>query len=128
MEQLSIEHPDEITGQADTLFRRAKEAIENAKRLDGLGGRPSEGGNGHAPQRATEGRNGGAGHRGNAGPAPRATEKQLRLIHQLARQRKMERDDLEALCREAVGCASDELSKFDASRVITAMKGEGAGS
>ena len=120
VDQLTVERPEELVGQAGQLFSRAKEAIRQAMRSDGLD-RPASGiessssGLDHDAARHQNGRHNGG--------APQASDKQLRLIQQLARQRRMERDDLEALCHEAVGHPSHQLSKFDASRVITALKG-----
>ncbi|QDU66331.1 hypothetical protein [Engelhardtia mirabilis] len=124
VDQLSIEHPDELLGQADILFRRAKEAIDNAKRLDGLDGVPRQAvavaatanGRSQPPNRV-------AAYNGAAGGTPRATDKQLQLIHRLAHSKRLDRDGLEELCLEATGHPSHELSKFDASRVITALQG-----
>ena len=114
------------------MFAHAKEAIHQAMRQDGLEtGHPAPRGNGHDNNsRANGGDNGHAARlasdgQHHSGDPPRATEKQLRLIHQIAGQRRMDRDALEALCHEAVGHQSHELSKFDASRVITALKSEG---
>ena len=123
VDQLSIEHPDELLGQADTLFRRAKEAIENAKRVDGLGAGPSQAAQ---PQPALAVHNGATQppHHGSADN--RATDKQLRLIHKLARDQRLDREGLEAACQAAVGRQSHELSKFDASRVIAALQGQRA--
>ena len=124
VDQLSIEHPDELLGQADTLFRRAKEAIENAKRVDGLSAAPV-GAVQAADTRPDTSRRAQTGlPRGEFGSE--ATEKQLRLIHRLARERRLDRDGLEALCRSAAGKPSHELSKFDASRVIAALQGKEA--
>ena len=120
VDQLSIEHPDELLGQADTLFRRAKEAIENAKRNDGLDSGP-------APPRPALAAHNGAPHQAHQGTADnRATDKQLRLIHKLARDQRLDREGLESACQAAVGRQSHELSKFDASRVIAALQGQRA--
>ena len=56
-------------------------------------------------------------------PSTPATEPQLRLIHKLARGRRLNNGSLEAFCQEATGQGLGGLSKFDASRLITALKG-----
>lgn len=121
VDQLTVERPEDLVGQAGQLFSRAKEAIRQAMRQDGVEVAAPQGlgTNGNQP---CSGPNGNGRHDGQA---PQASDKQLRLIHQLARQRRMDRDALEALCHEAVGSPTHELSKFDASRVITALKGDG---
>lgn len=97
VENLEIQHPDEIQAQAETLFRRAKDAIETAKRQDGV-----------ANKAADERR-------------PQASQKQVELIQQLAKRAGLDRQGLRDFAVKAVGSV-DDLSRFDASRLINALQ------
>ena len=113
VDQLELSHPDELLAQADTLFRRAKEAIANARRADGLepGSAPTAAGNGHG--------NGSSGNGHNRLPV---TDKQLELIRILARKASLSPDELERLSLESVGQATAQLDRYEASRLIGALQ------
>jgi hypothetical protein len=102
VENLEIHHPDELQGQAETLFRRAKAAIDTAKREDGLGVKVVE----EPGKRPTE---------------HAASPKQLELIHSLAKRAGMDEPRLREFAGKAVG-GLEPLSKFDASRLINALQ------
>ena len=112
VDQLELSHPDELLAQADTLFRRAKEAIANARRADGLEAGP-------APTPAVGHGNGSSGNGHNRLPA---TDKQLDLIGILARKAGLSPDELERLSLESVGQATAQLDRFEASRLIGALQ------
>jgi hypothetical protein len=129
IDQLVVDRPEDLVSQATTLFAMAKETIAAAMRADGLdparpgagdtdapplGGRLSNQG-GLSP---TNGSSNGSGRSGTP-----ATEPQLRLIDKLASSRRLNNGSLEAFCQEATGQGLGGLSKFDASRLITALKG-----
>ena len=112
VDQLELSHPDELLAQADTLFRRAKEAIANARKADGLeaGSAPTVG-NGH-----------GNGSNGNGRDRLPATDKQLELIRILARKASLSPDELERFSVESVGQATAQLDRYEASRLIGALQ------
>ena len=116
VDQLEIGHPDELLAQADTLFRRAKEAIANARKADGL-----EAGSAStvAPGAAHGHGNGSTSNGHNRLPA---TDKQLELIRILARKASLSPDELERLSLEAVGQATAQLDRYEASRLIGALQ------
>ena len=74
-------------------------------------------GNGHSQSEP-------AGYNGNGHTKAVATEPQLGLIRKLARSQRLDAAGIDEVCRGATGFALGELSKFDASRVITALKGD----
>ena len=109
VENLEIHHPDELQAQAETLFRRAKEAINTAKLADGIG----EGKIVEEP-------------RSSQARAPRngehvASAKQIDLIQSLAKRAGMDELGLQKFAGNAVG-GMEQLSKFDASRLINALQ------
>ena len=110
VEQLELGHSEELLGQADTLFRRAKEAIANAKRADGL--------TVTIPQ--TNGA--GNGHSGNGRPGLPATDKQMGLIQTLRTKAGLAPDELERLSVQSVGEPTENLDRFGASRLIGALQ------
>lgn len=95
VENLEVQHPDELQAQAETLFRRAKEAINTAKREDGIG--------------EDKGKNG-------------ASPKQIELIQSLAKRASMDGARLREFAGQTVGGPVDQLTKFDASRLINALQ------
>lgn len=112
IEHLDIGSPDELVAQANTLFRRAKEAIATAKSEDGvlLEAKPKEvqpSGNGHAPN--------------GQGKEHQASSKQLDLIQSLAKRAGLDDQKLREFAQNAVG-GLDNLTKFDASRLINALQ------
>lgn len=109
VEHLEVSHPDELQAQAETLFRRAKAAIETAKREDGLGGAKAA-----EEPRASQAR------------APRngehaASAKQIDLVHSLAKRAGMDEAEFHKFAVRAVG-GMERLNKFDASRLINALQ------
>jgi hypothetical protein len=103
VENLEVQHPDELQAQAETLFRRAKEAIHTAKREDGLESKEVE-----AKARPARGE-------------PSASTKQLELIQQLAKRAGMDELRLREFADQAVGGVQG-LTRFDASRLINALQ------
>jgi len=102
VENLEVQHPDELQAQAETLFRRAKEAINTAKREDGIG---------VVEESKNTSKNGG----------PPASSKQVELIQQLARRAGMDDARLRGFTEHAVG-RIEGMTKFDASRLINALQ------
>ncbi len=96
VENLEVQHPDELQAQAETLFRRAKEAINTAKREDGIG-------------EEAKGKNG-------------ASPKQIELIQSLAKRASMDDVRLREFAGQTVGGPVEQLNKFDASRLINALQ------
>lgn len=102
IENLEVQHPDELQAQAETLFRRAKEAINTAKREDGIG-------------KVEESKN------TSKNEGPPASTKQVELIQQLARRAGMDDVRLRDFAEQAVG-RIEGMNKFDASRLINALQ------
>ena len=103
----------------------------NGNGYSGNGSAPIEGAdhNGRGPSQAAPNGNGHphsepTGYNGGGRPKAVATEPQLGLIRKLARSQRLDAKALDEVCRGATGQALDGLSKFDASRVITALKGD----
>jgi hypothetical protein len=103
VENLEVQHADELQAQAETLFRRAKEAIQTAKREDGIGMKVEEA----KAKPRTEG--------------PPASSKQVELIQQLAKRAGMDEPRLKEFADQAVG-GVEGMTKFDASRLINALQ------
>ena len=109
VENLEIQHADEIEGHASTLFRRAKEAIKTAQREDGIG----------IPKLSTEAP--AASRNGDHA----ASSKQIDLIRSLAERSGMDEARLREFSIRTVGGPVEQLSKFDSSRLINALQHAG---
>ena len=105
VENLEIHHPDELQAQAETLFRRAKEAINTAKLADGIGEKVIDESKARAPRNGEH----------------VASAKQIDLIQSLAKRAGMDELGLQKFAGNAVG-GMEQLSKFDASRLINALQ------
>ena len=99
VENLELQHPDELKCHAEELFRKAKEAIASAKREDGVDVRV----------------------------APLASPKQRDLIQALAKRAGLDEQRLTALAKETVGSSPEQLNRYDASRLIGALEHVGNG-
>ena len=134
-----VQQPDALNDRVRRLFVLAKQAVDDE--LNGQpAARPAAGaGNGHASGAAPAGNGaaqaGGNGAPGNSQPGSSqpgngsaATNKQVKLILDLGRTRKMSLSAVEQFCREMTGSAGDVygLTKSQASAVIDRFKAEQA--
>ena len=113
LDRLEVSGAEELQAQAETLFRRAKDAIASAKRNDGVEMPKAE-----IVQPAS---NGTASVATGHAKEHQASSKQLDLIQSLAKRAGLDDQKLREFAQNAVG-GMVEITKFDASRLINALQ------
>lgn len=145
VQNLEIQDLGQVRRTTDRLFAEAKAAIAEARAKDGLGtvdvtvseagrnegaGEPVVAKNriAEASETKRNGKNGVNGHAVNGAEAAKISPKQLAFIGDLAKEVGLDRSELDAICRRAVGQKlSAALSRFDASRIIGLLQDVSSG-
>jgi hypothetical protein len=123
---ITVDRVGDVQSIADDLKAASSDAIKKCASMLGIalelygGAKDRAGANNERSAPAARGRN------RPLMPMERVTTKQLATIHSIARRNGLEKRDLESFLEERVGhVVLNELSRVDASRVITELGGNG---